>query len=155
MRSAQTLTDLATAMDVAHNWAFAPKLVVLGTGPVRQTFCNDYASVMTAALGCVVPPLTANQQNAWLKSNEGKMAGWMPVDHETARQRTELGYPVLYSWLNGTGGSGHIAIGVPPPPADGGHIYVSAAGAECFVFTRIENSFGLELAAVTEAFTHD
>lgn len=134
-RSAEALTSLVTDMAVTANYAFAPR--------DGLTFCNCYVAVLTAALRAPIPPRLANLQHAWLKSDEGRMAGWMPVDIETARQRAALGYPTVASWRNPRDDKpGHIALLVPAPPGASG-AYVTAAGTENFIRTTVGRSFGV------------
>lgn len=133
-RDPATVLSLISDMAVTHNFAFAPR--------DGATFCNCYVSVLTAALRCPIPPLLANLQHAWLTSEEGRMAGWMPIDTETARQRAQLGYPTVAAWLNPKHDKpGHIAL-VVPAPAGVASLHVSAAGAENFVRAPIGRSFG-------------
>ena len=142
-RSADLLLSLVSDMAVTANFAFHPR--------DGQTFCNCYVAVLTAALRAPIPPRLANLQNAWLKSDEGRMSGWMPVDSETARQRATLGYPTVASWRNPKDSlPGHIALLVPAPQGATG-IYVTAAGAENFVRAPVGRSFGVN---VPEWFTH-
>lgn len=142
-RSPDALLALVGDMAVTANYAFAPR--------DGLTFCNCYVAVLTAALRCPIPPLLANLQNAWLKSDEGRMAGWMPVDSETARARATLGYPTVASWANPRHDKpGHIAL-VVPAPQGATNIHVSAAGAENFVRAALGRSFGVNKP---EFFTH-
>lgn len=154
-RTPESVLALITGIDVVNNFAFLPHRRLLDNAastPVL-TMCNTYVTCCTAGLGCAVPPMLANRQHAWLKSAEGKLAGWMPVDSETARQRAQLGYPTVAAWTNPTGGHGHIALVVPPDPAGPVGVYVSSAGSKNFVRALMQRSFGLSLAA--EFFTHE
>ena len=142
-RAPDVLLALVGDMAVTANFAFMPR--------DGMTFCNCYVSVLAAALRSPIPPRLANLQNAWLKSDEGRMAGWMPVDSETARQRAALGYPTVASWRNPKDSlPGHIALLVPPPQGAIG-IYVTAAGAENFVRAPVGRSFGVNQP---DYFTH-
>ncbi len=142
-RSPDALLALASDMAVTHNFAFSPR--------DGLTFCNCYVAVLTAALRCPILPCLANLQHAWLKSDEGRMAGWMPVDSETARARAGLGYPTVASWRNPRDDKpGHIALLVPAPPGATGH-YVTAAGSENFIRAALGRSFGVNRP---DFFTH-
>lgn len=142
-RSADLLLSLIQDMAVTANYAFAPR--------DGKTFCNAYVAVLTAALRTPIPPRLANLQHAWLSSDEGRMAGWMPVDSETARARAALGYPTVASWRNPKDSlPGHIALLVPAPQGATG-VYVTAAGAENFVRAPLGRSFGLNRP---DYFTH-
>lgn len=181
-RSPDTVLALISGLDVVNNAAFLPGILAVAAGdehpdcffegqPVKlmhYTRCNGYATACTAALGCPVPPMKANQQHDWLMSNEGQLAGWMHVDSETARQRAQGGYPTMAVWKNvhwrcsrclkpaagaGTcancGGTtvlvedhGHIALVVPADPTGPTGIYVSAAGQQNFVRCLLARSFG-------------
>jgi hypothetical protein len=136
-RTALALLHVVDVIDPENNASLQPRSGL--------TFCNDAITELTMGLGCPVPIALANAQHDWLAGSAGLAEGWMPVDSETARQRAELGYPVVASWKNGTGGHGHIALVVPAPAKDPGHIYVAAAGSKNYNRTRIENSFGLEI----------
>lgn len=142
-RSPDALLALVSDMAVTANYAFMPR--------DGFTFCNCYVAVLTAALRAPIPPRLANLQHAWLSSDEGRMAGWMPVDSETARARAALGYPTVASWRNPKDSMpGHIALLVPAPQGATG-VYVTAAGAENFVRAPIGRSFGLNRP---DYFTH-
>lgn len=142
-RAPDVLLALITDMAVTHNFAFCPR--------EGMTFCNCYLSVLTAALRCPIPPILANLQHAWLLSDEGRMAGWMPVDSETARARAQLGYPTVAAWPNPKHDKpGHVALVVPAPQGAVG-LYVSAAGAENFLRAPLGRSFGINKP---DMFTH-
>lgn len=133
-RSPDFLLGLVSDMAVTHNFAFAPR--------DGATYCNCYVAVLTAALRCPVPPRLANLQHSWLKSPEALLAGWMPVDPETARQRAAMGYPTVAAWRNPRDDKpGHIALLVPAPQGATG-LYVTAAGSENFIRAPIGRSFG-------------
>lgn len=146
---------LAIDLEVSSNFAFLPHVVVVpGGASVPVTLCNCYASVFVAALGCYLPSKRANEQIAWLQSDEGKLKGWMQVDRETARQRAAGGFPTIAAWANpASNAHSHIAPCVPSPETDPSHIYVSAAGRENFIRARLEESFGV--VANMLFFTHD
>jgi hypothetical protein len=154
-RSPDTVLGLISGIDVANNFAFLPHRRALSDGDATPplTLCNCYVTCCTAALGCAVPPMKANEQHAWLKSPEGQRMGWMPVDSETARQRAQLGYPTVAAWLNPSGGHGHIALVVPADPIGPVGVYVSAAGASNFVRALLYRSFGSHNAP--DFFTHE
>lgn len=141
-RTPDAVLGLISGVDVAHNAAFQPR--------DGLTFCNCLVTVYTAALGCPVPPALANDQVSYLDSNEGRMAGWNECAASTALLRASLGYPVVVGMQEQP--HGHVALMVPSPVADPGRAYVSAAGAECFIRTRLEKSFGLK---VVRYFTHN
>ena len=156
-RSADAVLALITGLDVANNFAFLPhrRALANATGGYDHTplltLCNAYLTCCTAGLGCAVPPMLANKQHAWLMSNEGKLAGWMPIDPETARQRAQLGYPTVAAALNPTG-HGHVALVVPQAVTDAPGLYVSSAGAHNFIRAPLAKSFG---SLHPEYFTHD
>lgn len=134
-RSPDALLALVHDMAVTANYAFMPR--------EGLTYCNCYVAVLTAALRAAIPPRLANLQHAWLSSDEGRMAGWMPVDAETARARATLGYPTVAAWRNPKDDKpGHIALLVPAPQGATG-IYVTAAGAENFIRAPLGRSFGV------------
>lgn len=142
-RSPEFLLALVSDMAVTHNFAFTPR--------DGLTFCNCYVAVVTASLRCPIPPRLANLQNAWLKSDEGRMAGWMPVDAETARARAQLGYPTVASWANPKHDApGHIALLVPAPQGVAS-IHISQAGTENFIRAPIGRGFG---SLAPDYFTH-
>ena len=152
MRSPDTVLALISGLDVVNNFAFLPhRRVIEGEPTPLLTLCNCYVSVCTAALGCPIAPMKANQQHAWLASNEGKLAGWMPVDPATAQQRGDSGYPTVA--VETKPGHGHIALVVPADPTGPSGIYVSAAGAQNFVRALFLRSFGG--ASKAEFFTHN
>ena len=147
-RSPEALMALVRGLDVANNFAFLPHRRALANAkggwdatPVLTT-CNLYVNVCTAALGRPIPPKKANEQVAWLKSERGLLAGYMPVDGETARQRAEGGYPTVAATTN-PAGHGHIALVVPRDPAGPPGIYVSSAGATNHLRCLLFKSFGI------------
>lgn len=142
-RTPDVVLNLIGGIDVVDNFAFLARDGV--------TVCNCYVTVCTAAMNCAIPPMLANKQHAWLMSNEGRLAGWMHVDSETARQRAMLGYPTVASWENPLG-HGHIAMCVPPPNGDA-RIFISSAGEHNFVRAPIERSFGIGKSI--DFFTHE
>lgn len=146
-RSPDAVLALIMGVDCVNNFAFLPHRRALandsgGFDPTPTlTMCNCLLTVYTAALGCAVPPMLANKQHAWLKSNEGVLAGWMPVDSETARQRAQLGYPTVAAAAN-PNGHGHVGLVVPQSVTDKPGLYVSAAGVHNYVRAPIGMSFG-------------
>lgn len=139
-----TLDDLVDDIAVDTNYAFLPKVVLQPDGTsLRATFCNCYVSVVTAAMGCAIPPKLANKQNAWLKSS-GRATGWVPCNREAAEDFSNRDYTVVASWVNPTGGPGHIAVCVPTPP-DGEGLWVSSAGQNNHVRCSLEKSFGVSI----------
>lgn len=143
-RSPDAVLALISGIDVVNNFAFLPHRRVLSDGDPTPllTLCNAYVTCCTAALGCPIAPMKANEQAAWLLSPEGQLAGWMHVDSATAKQRAQGGYPTVAAWVNPTGGHGHIALVVPADPIGPDGIYVSAAGAQNFVRCLVGRSFG-------------
>ena len=157
MRSPDALMALVRGIDVVNNFAFLPHRRAFANAkggwdatPVL-TACNLYVNVCTAALGRPIPPKKANEQVAWLKSERGMLAGWMPVDGETARQRAESGYPTVAATTN-PAGHGHIALVVPADASGAPGIYVSSAGATNHVRCVLHRSFGV--AAMPEYWTN-
>lgn len=155
-RTPNAVLALITGLDVVNNFAFLPhrRATANAAGgydatPVL-TLCNAYLTCCTAGLGCAVPPMKANDQHAWLGSPEGKLAGWMPVDNETARQRAQLGFPTVAAFANPLG-HGHVALVVPADPTGPVGVYVSAAGATNFVRCLWHRSFG---TFTPDYFTH-
>jgi hypothetical protein len=143
-RAPDVVLALISGLDVANNFAFLPHRRVLSDGDPTPTLtlCNCYVTCCTAALGCAVPPMKANEQRTWLLSPEAQLAGWMHVDSETARQRAQGGYPTVAAWANPDGGHGHIALVVPTDPTGPVGLYVSAAGAQNYVRCLLSRSFG-------------
>lgn len=139
-----TLLELVTNMAVDENYAFIAKVVLQPDGTsLHATFCNAYASVLTAALGCPIPPKLANKQHAWLKA-DGAKQGWVPVDKGAAAHFAAHGQPAVAVWTNITGGPGHIALLVPAP--DGSEdVWVSSAGRHNYVAAPLEKSFGVSI----------
>ena len=141
MRSAHDLVVAVAAIDPAGSAALQPR--------DGLTFCNCAARFMCAALGVPLVNDLANKQRDWLAAS----TEWQVVDAETARQRAESGFPTLAVWKNPTAGHGHIALLVPAPLTNPGHIYVAAAGASNTNSAPIERQFGLSLTP--EFFSHD
>jgi len=143
-RTREAVDAVVQLLDVRNAFAFLPHVrVVDGKLTPPLTMCNAYASAFCAALGVRLPvTLKANKQVAWLASDEGKAAGWMVVDKETARQRAIGGFPTVVGWVNPTGGSGHIAMVIPPPAGLEAELWVSAAGRTNFSRDRLRASFG-------------
>ncbi len=142
MRTAAELDRIAKALGVDRAFCFQPR--------EGLTHCNDYACCFMAALAVPFAPAgtLANEQHAWLSVASN---GWRPVDAIEAAIRASLGYPVVASWANPTGGHGHIAVAMPESVS--GHLFVSAAGARNVVCATIESSFGLSIHP--DFFTHD
>lgn len=141
MRTPAELDRIAKALDVVNNIAFLPHTRLIDGKPFGPiTLCNDYVACFVAALGLELPLVSANDQHDWLADPAN---GWRPVDAIAAAMRAGLGFPVIASWKNPTGGHGHIAVVMPASST--GHLYVSAAGATNHVTAPIEKSFGLEL----------
>lgn len=146
-RTPEALVALVMGIDVVNNFAFIPhrRAIANGSGgfdPTQLlTLCNAYVTCCTAGLGCAVPPMKANSQYAWLGSAGGQVAGWTPVDAETARQRAQLGRPTVAALANPLG-HGHIALVVPADPAGPPGVYVSSAGVVNHVRTPLARSFG-------------
>lgn len=168
VRAPDELRRLATEYDVVNNFAFLPHRRAVPasagiTGPRINidgldyvitkilTLCNAYVALFTAALGCPIPPLKANQQLEWLLSNEGKMAGWSECNRATAITRAGLGYPTVAAALDAP--HGHIGMMMPSPATDLNGAYVSAAGLTNYSYTKLEKSFG-HLTAACRFFTH-
>lgn len=109
--------------------------------PSSTTHCNDYAVACCAGLRVPLPAGTlANDLYAWLKGKEASQAGWNQCDRVTALRRANLGYPTLAAAQEQP--HGHIALVVPSPSNDLLKLYVSAAGARCFLRAPLANSFG-------------
>lgn len=134
MRSALELDRIAEALGVDKAYCFQPR--------DGLTHCNDYVCCFVAALGAPFAPAgtLANAQHTWLTDTSHH---WRQVDAVDAAKRADLGFPVVASWFNQTGGHGHIAVVMPASAP--GHLFVSAAGAKNFVCAPIENSFGLQI----------
>lgn len=103
-----------------------------------DTFCNFFLSDVTRALGCQIPQRRANDQLSWLE-RDGNSEGWWRVGPELAHALSEVGVPVVAAWRNPDGGSGHVALLVPPA---GGGILVAQAGRRCFSSQPLEVGFG-------------
>lgn len=171
-RAPDYLIQLATDFVVENAFAFLPHRrvipVVAGAkstnptvligGLVFQvtdplTLCNAYVHAFTTALGCPVPPMKANDQLAWLESNEGKMAGWFDVNRTMAVERAVLGYPAVAVAYKAP--HGHIAMMMPSPVKEPGAAYCSAAGAANHHYVKLEATFGPILAPACRFFTHN
>lgn len=136
-----TLDEVIDGIDVESNFAFLPKTVLLDNNqPLHCTFCNVYATCVTAAMGCAIPPKLANKQHAWLKA-EGAALGWVKCNDEAAEHFVERDYTVVAVWTNPTSGPGHIAVCVPTPAGEQG-LWVSSAGKRNHRRCQIEKSFG-------------
>lgn len=151
-RTPDALLGLAYALDVEHLPCMQPcQLMDRGT-LINVTRCSDYAKVFMAALGCPLPVgMTANELFDWLGSTAAALQGWQACEVETAVQRSNLGYPVVA--VAQEEGHGHIAVGIPGPAEDLGHLYVSAAGGQNRVRCKVEQTFGLQLHPLT--WTHN
>ena len=150
-RTPEALMAVVRALEVETNFAWRPhrRATANATGgwdasPV-YSFCNLYVNACTVALGRPIPPRLANSQVAWLKSERGTLAGWLPIDGETARQRAESGFPTVAATVS-PAGHGHIALVVPRDPAGPTGIYVSSAGASNYLRCLLFKSFGVAAA---------
>lgn len=140
------MLGLINGINVENQFCFLPhRFVFQGKeGAVRLTECNGYACVCCAALGCPLPAgMVVNQLGPWLADPKlGGALGWKQCTAEEALYNAQLGMPVLAVLVQEP--TGHIALCVPSPHGDETHLYVSAAGGQCFVRARIESSFGRE-----------
>lgn len=131
--------EAVLAIDPEHSFSLQPRDGV--------TLCNEAVRFMLAVLGGHIPRAVANEQADWLDSAEARAHGWMRCDSSTlapaevAKQRAELGYPTVAVYRNPSG-HGHIALCIPAPDVDEGHLYVAAAGEVCTNSARIEKQFG-------------
>ena len=86
--------------------------------------------------------MNANAMHTWLATHHD---GWRLVVPADAHARAALGFPVVASWLNPTGKSGHVAMLLP------GGLIAQAGQSNLFMvplargFGKLEPSF----------FTHD
>lgn len=169
VRSPDVLLRLAEGFDVANNFAFLPHrrlipwvpgdptpIIINGTSykiTPLLTLCNAYVAVFSAALGCPIPPMKANDQKVWLESNEGKMAGWFGVNRQLAMERAKLGYPTVAIAIEQP--HGHVGMVMPKRMStDSDALYVSAAGLSNYWHVLMSRSFGhLDPAALF--FTHN
>lgn len=156
-RSPEALLQLVEGIDVANNFAFLPHRRATAAADdgwevtPMLTLCNVYVAVCTAALGCPIPAKLANKQHAWLSSTQGRLAGWLLVDSETARKRVQGGFPTVAAEVRP--GHGHIALVVPTEAGHPMGLFVSAAGVQNFVRCPLHRSFGA--AAKPDFFTHN
>ena len=157
-RSPSVFLEVAGQFDVVHAARYQP--VRGGTQQVIQhTWCNIYASDVTAAMGAEIPhwvnpdsspakfgtngsrELTANATLEWLVS-QGPAYGWLETDEPTARQQASTGCPAVACWENPLPGhSGHIAIILPDDPAVTGTC-IAQAGAQCLFRAPLAQGFG-------------
>lgn len=135
IRSPADTLRIARLLDVEHIECFQP---IEG-----RTHCASFSKCFCAAWGVELPAIVANAQNDWLNGVEGKAAGWIGCDRETAKRSAEDGIPALASWKNpNTEQHGHIA---PLQPSAGmvfGPVYVANAGAHNYRRCRLEQAFG-------------
>lgn len=163
-RAPAQLTWIADALQVETPGIYWPSYLKNDSGNFfKVTHCNGYAQAFLAALGKKIPTMKADDLIAWFASNAARLDGWSPCEVvgslapiEVARERAELGFPTVALWHSDlTEVDGHIAILVPAPDDQVGACFVSAAGAQCFKRTRIENSFGRQRLGSLKFFTAD
>ena len=136
-RTPEALKAAVAALQVGSNPVYQPGHLVTGS-----TWCNRFASDVTALLGCPVPFHKANEQLAYLAGLEGAGHGWRELVGPTRRivavDQAERGFPTLAVWSN-PGGHGHIALLIPGPP---GKMFIAQAGATNFSSGPISAGFG-------------
>lgn len=138
--------QIADGLNVEANAAFSPNYVDFADAQQaaqnvhdfrRVTHCNGYANAFSVADGAPIPPLSANDQLAWLTS----APGWVELGTETEARSAALAgqptYAVLYE-----PGHGHIGRVMPSPPSDPNRTYVSAAGVQLIKYDLLVRSFG-------------
>ncbi len=110
------------------------------------TACNCLAKCVCACLGVYLPPVIANEQYTYLEGSKE----WTRLEEHEAALIAASGTLVLASWLNKTGGHGHIAV--LRSSSRPGAIRVGAAGLRNFNDAPIEESFGNSIHP--DFFTH-
>ena len=149
-RKAQEYVDVCRQFDVEHAWRYLPRS--------NKTFCNIYVADCTAALGCGIPhwideegkpvrvgegfEMSANTMHEWL---EAKHDGWRKMSREDAKARADLGFPVVVSWRNPLGASGHVAMLLPG-------FLIAQAGSKNHFMVPLPMGFG---TLKPDFFTHD
>ena len=141
-RSPEALRAVAAQFDVEHH----PRYAVRDTsGDGRpDTFCNIYLWDVTRALRSEVPhwhggrELSANAVCDWLASF-GNLLGWYEGNRGAAHRASGDGMPVVAAWKNERGGSGHVALLLPPA---GDELRIAQAGKRNYFDVPLERGFG-------------
>jgi hypothetical protein len=116
-RSPLELRAVCAQFDVEHAGRYAVR-DMNGDGR-SETFCNIYVWDATTALKAEVPhwvgksELNANAVIDWL-AWYGSAQGWLETGKADALAYARRGCPVVVCWKNVTGGSGHVAMMLPP-----------------------------------------
>lgn len=152
-RNAMAYLQVVRQFDVMQNPRYQPRQRA-DTGKL-DTFCKtlvwDITRAMMAeiphwvdAVGDPAPPgrgnteTTANTIHTWLKGAPGARAGWYEVDRNEACILAETGHPVVATWLNPSGGHGHMGMVVPPCFDD---VMIAQAGARNAERSPLEKCF--------------
>ncbi len=135
-RNPMLLMAAVNSLKLETNEIYQPGYLVPGT-----TWCNRFATDITALLSCEIPFRKANQQLEYLAGLEGATAGWYeltgPVKTIVAVDQAERGFPCVAVWSN-PNGHGHIALLVPGPK---GKMFIAQAGASCFSSGPVTRGF--------------
>lgn len=135
--------------------ATAPAIPAKGWTTYCNIFVWDYTSAMQAAIPHYVNKVTrdpsvwgkdsdeldANEVYEWLRDH-GSRFGWMKAIEAEARKAAILGKPVVSTWKNPTGRSGHIqAIKAPRRGDLVDATYAAQAGITCFEHALMAKGF--------------
>lgn len=102
-----------------------------------ESWCNLFLENVCARVGCPLPPgLRANQQVAWLASDEAKAKGWEEVPRHAAESAADVGLLAVAGWMNPDATkSGHVGVHKP-------RRRFAQAGASRFSDGTLERGFG-------------
>lgn len=141
----QLLADL-DSLDVEHRPEWQP-----GFGGVGFTHCNQAVEEACRKLDVTFPKaLKANQQQAWLDSSVGRMAGWQQCSAQRAAERAEGGFPTLGTYFEEP--HGHIVV--IAPAIDGSGMHCWQAGRTNFSNRPIRSAFTEAQLKTVEYYTH-
>lgn len=141
-RSPEALRAVAAQFDVEHHPRYAVRDTTGDGKP--DTFCNIFLWDVTTALKASVPhwhggrELSANAVCDWLASF-GNVLGWYEGNRGAAHRAAGDGMPVVAAWKNERGGSGHVALLLPPA---GDELRIAQAGKRCLWDVPLERGFG-------------
>jgi len=157
-RSPEALVQVLEALGVETDPRYRAE------GP--RTWCNIANWDATRALGCEVPhwigldgapakvgmgrELNANGSILWLRAM-GPRYGWRKAPEHLARVLAGEGKPVIVAWENKAGGSGHVAM-LLPPAGPGAALEIWQAGKTNFRRAPLVRGFG---PRPVEFFAHD
>jgi hypothetical protein len=140
---------------VENNPRYSPKFSAENT--ITATYCNIFAWDVTRAMNAEIPhwvdsqgapapigkgrELSANGTVDWLHAY-GEKYGWRKATEQEAQQKANNGSPVVATWKNPSGQSGHIAMVLPKSQPSNESTKIAQAGAKNYNNAPLTKGFG-------------